>query len=75
MESKEALEQYVQTEKGSKDQNAWYKLGNIYRKEENWGEALNAYAKCMELGAYNAAREAAESIKRILNFKDTTWMP
>ena len=36
MESKEALEQYVQTEKGSKDQNAWYKLGNIYRKEENW---------------------------------------
>ncbi|HHV40659.1 MAG: tetratricopeptide repeat protein [Bacteroidales bacterium] len=75
MESKEALKQYVQTEEGAKDQNAWYKLGSIYRKEENWGEALNAYAKCLELGAFNAAREATESIKRILDFRDTTWMP
>ena len=75
METKEELEKYVQTSEGSKDQNAWYKLGSLYRKEENWGKALNAYAKCMEFGASTAAQEATEAIKRILDFRNTNWMP
>ncbi|NLA14986.1 MAG: hypothetical protein GX877_00410 [Bacteroidales bacterium] len=75
MKTKEELKRYVTTEQGAKDQNAWYKLGSLYRKDEEWGKALNAYARCMELGASNAAQEATEAIKRILDYKNTNWMP
>jgi cytochrome c-type biogenesis protein CcmH/NrfG len=74
METIEALEKYVKTAEGARDQTAWYKLGDLYRKNERWGDALNAYAKCMELGASNAAREASEAIHRILNYRNTDSM-
>ncbi|MDD2537925.1 MAG: hypothetical protein WC377_00825 [Bacteroidales bacterium] len=73
METIEELEKYVKTPEGSHDQNAWYKLGGLYRQHEKWGDALNAYAKCMELGASNAAREATEAIKRILDYRYKDW--
>ena len=75
METIEELRKYVKTPEGSRDQTAWYKLGGLYRQQENWGKALNAYAKCMELGASNAAREATEAIKRILDYSNEDWMP
>ncbi|HPV87602.1 MAG TPA: hypothetical protein PKU85_00095 [Bacteroidales bacterium] len=75
METIEELEQYVRTPEGSQDQTSWYKLGGLYRQSERWGDALNAYAKCMELGASNAAREATEAIKRILDYRNKDWMP
>jgi cytochrome c-type biogenesis protein CcmH/NrfG len=75
VETIEELEKYVKTTEGSRDQNAWYKLGSLYRQQENWGKALNAYARCMELGASNAAREATEAIKRILDYRNEDWMP
>jgi len=50
MESKEALKQYVQTEEGAKDQNAWYKLGSIYRKEENWGRGAQRVCQMFGTG-------------------------
>ncbi|MFA6651461.1 MAG: tetratricopeptide repeat protein [Bacteroidales bacterium] len=74
METIEQLEKFVKTAEGSHDQTAWYKLGDLYRKNERWGDALNAYAKCMELGACNAAREASDAIHRILNFRNTDSM-
>ena len=75
METIEELEKYVKTTEGPGDQTAWYKLGGLYRQQESWGKALNAYARCMELGASNAAREATEAIKRILDYRDEDWMP
>ncbi|HHV03159.1 MAG: hypothetical protein WCQ69_01120 [Bacteroidales bacterium] len=75
MESLEELEKWVRTPKGSRDQTSWYKLGGLYRQEERWGDALNAYAKCMEIGTSNAAREATEAIKRILNYRNEDWIP
>lgn len=69
----EELEAYVRAE-GAKEQRAWYKLGGLYRQKEDWGNALNAYAKCLEFGAHTAASEAMDAINRILGCRFTDWM-
>ncbi len=69
----EELEAYVKGP-GAAEQRAWYKLGGLYRQQERWGDALNAYAKCMEFGVHTAAREASESIRSILGCRFTDWM-
>jgi|LAHU01.1.fsa_nt_gb hypothetical protein len=70
----EELEEFVATDEGKREQRAWYKLGGLYRSTERWGDALNAYAKCMEFGAHTAAKEASEAIRRILDCRFTDWM-
>lgn len=47
---------------------AYYLLGNAYRKEGNWQYALNNYREAIELNPESPAREAYRMVMDILNF-------
>lgn len=46
----------------------YYRLGNRYRKEGNWQEALNNYIAAIELDPENPAVEAKKMLDDILNY-------
>lgn len=46
----------------------FYKLGNRYRKEGNWQEALNNYVEAIELDPESPAVEAKKMLDDILAF-------
>ncbi len=46
----------------------YYKLGNTFRKEGNWQEALNNYIKAIELDPASPAVEAKKMLDDILNY-------
>ena len=52
----------------------WYLLGGIYRRQQLWGEAINAYNKAKMIDPYGPAAVAIESIYEILNFRNTDLM-
>lgn len=52
------------------DDEAWFLLGNAYRKTENWKGAMDAYYKAYEINPDSPARDAYEHIVQILNFYD-----
>lgn len=46
----------------------YYKLGNQYRQQGNWQEAINNYIAAIELDADSPAVEAKAMLDDILNF-------
>lgn len=46
----------------------YYRLGNRYRKEGNWQEALNNYIAAIELDPKSPAVEAKKMLDDILNY-------
>ncbi|CCY65197.1 tetratricopeptide repeat protein [Marseilla massiliensis] len=46
----------------------YYRLGNRYRKEGNWQEALNNYIAAIELDPESPAVEAKKMLDDILNY-------
>ena len=61
-------------EKEPKNAYAWYLLGGIYRRQQLWGEAINAYNKAKMIEPNGPAAVAIESIYEILNFRNTDLM-
>ena len=46
----------------------YYQLGNKFRKEGNWQEALNNYIEAIELDPDSPAVEAKKMLDDILNY-------
>ncbi len=46
----------------------YYKLGNTFRKEGNWQEAINNYIKAIELDPQSPAVEAKRMLDDILDY-------
>lgn len=63
------LETYVST--SGNDDEAYFLLGNAYRKNENWQGALNSYSRAIEINPSSPAKDAYDMIVQILNFYDT----
>ncbi len=49
----------------------WYMLGGIYRRQQLWGEAINAYNKAKMIDPEGPADAAIESIYDIISFVNT----
>ena len=60
------LSQYILTD--SNDDEAYYLLGNAYRKLGNWQMALNNYLEAMERNPESPAAHAYQMTMDILNF-------
>jgi Flp pilus assembly protein TadD len=56
------------TEKNPDSDEAYFLLGNAYRKKENWEFALNNYRKAMDLNHESPAKHAYKMVIDILNF-------
>ncbi len=52
------------------DDEVCYLLGNLYRKQSNWKEALQWYAQAIELNPESPALHAREMLLEIMNFYD-----
>ena len=52
----------------------WYLMGNILRREERWGEAINAYNKAKFLNPEGPAANAIEAIYDIIRYTNTDLM-
>ena len=52
----------------------WYLLGNIYRRQQLWGDAINALGKAKQLDPEGPADAAIESIYNILRFVNKDLM-
>ena len=52
----------------------WYLLGGIYRRQQLWGEAINAYNQAKMIDPDGPAAIAIESIYEILNFRNTDML-
>ncbi len=53
---------------------AWYLLGGIYRRQQLWGDAINAYNKAKMIDPKGPAATAIEAIYEILNYRNTDMM-
>ena len=62
----EELSQYILSD--PKDDEAYYLLGNAYRKQGNWQMALNNYLEAMERNPESPAVHAYQMTMDILNF-------
>ncbi|OFY42663.1 MAG: hypothetical protein A2X18_13295 [Bacteroidetes bacterium GWF2_40_14] len=54
--------------------NAWYMLGGIFRRQQLWGEAINALNKAKFLNPSGPAAYAIESIYEIIRFQNSDLM-
>ena len=61
-------------EKDPNNSHGWYLLGGIYRRQQLWGEAINAYNKAKVIDPQGPAATAIESIYEILRFANTDLM-
>ncbi len=52
----------------------WYLLGGIYRRQQFWGDAINAYNKAKMIDPEGPADAAIESIYDIIRFVNTDLM-
>lgn len=62
------LNQIVTTVPDTVAAEAYYLLGNAYRKEGNWQQALNHYQEAIYLNPESPAMEARKMVMDILNF-------
>ncbi|MEN6618655.1 MAG: hypothetical protein ABFC28_04060 [Rikenellaceae bacterium] len=53
---------------------AWYLLGGILRRQQLWGEAINALNKAKFLNPAGPAAHAIDSIYEIIRFQNTDLM-
>ena len=49
----------------------WIRLGQEYRQKEQWGDAINAYKKALELDPEGPAKVALEFIYQVLEYRNT----
>ena len=62
----EQLSQYIQSNPA--DDEPYYLLGNAYRKQGNWQQALNNYLEAIERNPGSPAVQAHQMMMDILNF-------
>lgn len=62
----ELLEAFLAT--NAQDDEAYFLLGNAYRKMENWQMAMNSYRQAMEINPESPARLAYDMVVQILDF-------
>ena len=63
----EQLTTYIQSDTTDNDE-PYYLLGNVYRKQGNWQLALNNYLEAMERNPESPAVQAHQMTMDILNF-------
>jgi len=69
-EARSCLEQLI-LENGKNDE-AFYLLGNIARREGNFAQAINYYSAALEANAENnAAKSGIEMLNEILAYRNT----
>lgn len=61
------LDEHLTSDSSCRDE-AYYLLGNAYRKQGNWQQALNNYRRAIDLNPESPAREAYRMAMDILNF-------
>lgn len=61
------LQELLTLEKYPADE-IYYLLGNAYRKQQNWQQAINNYSVAVSINPESPAREARTMILDILNF-------
>ena len=71
-EAHQSLCDYVKRSPG--DAHGWCLLGNIYRRQQLWGDAINALGKAKQLDPEGPADAAIESIYNILRFVNKDLM-
>ena len=71
-EAHQSLRDYVKRQPG--DAQGWYLLGNIYRRQQLWGDAINALGKAKMLDPDGPADAAIESIYDIIRFVNKDLM-
>lgn len=49
----------------------WIRTGQTFRQQQQWGEAINAYKKALELDPDGPAKVALEFIYEILEYRNT----
>jgi len=49
----------------------WIHLGQKYRQKQQWGDAINAYQKALELRPDGPAKVALEFIYDVLEYRNT----
>ncbi len=49
----------------------WYEIGNGFRREGRFGDAINAYRKSAELNPDGPAMTAIEILNDILDYRNT----
>ena len=62
----EKLSQFIQQD--SRNDEPYYLLGNVYRKQGNWQLALNNYLEAIERNPESPAVHAHQMMMDILNF-------
>ncbi len=55
-----------------KNDMAWYLKGNIFKKQEQWQDAINCYTQAISLNPKNPATTMRRICIDILNFYDKT---
>lgn len=66
-EAIETLNRFIESNPSPGDE-AYYLLGNAYRKKGNWQMALNNYLSAIEINPESPAVHAREILMDILNF-------
>lgn len=67
-----SLMEYLKAEPQSAK--GWYLLGGIYRRQQMWGDAINAYSKAKMIEPDGPADAAIESIYDIIRFVNKDLM-
>ena len=71
-EAHQSLKDYVKRDPDNPQ--GWYMLGNLYRRQELWGEAINHLNKAKMLDPDGPADAAIESIYNIIRFVNKDLM-
>ena len=71
-EAHQSLLGFVKTEPDNPQ--GWYLLGNLYRRQQLWGDAINALGKAKMLDPDGPADAAIESIYNIIRFVNKDLM-
>ena len=71
-EAHQSLQGFVKTEPDNPQ--GWYLLGNLYRRQQLWGDAINALGKAKMLDPDGPADAAIESIYNIIRFVNKDLM-
>lgn len=66
------LELFLEAEPNNSE--GWYLLGGIFRRQQLWGDAINALNKAKFLNPKGPAAHAVDSIYEILRFQNTDLM-
>ena len=71
-EAHQSLRDFVKREPDNPQ--GWYLLGNLYRRQQMWGDAINAWNKAKMLDPDGPADAAIESIYNIIRFVNKDLM-